>query len=543
MLTNPTASSAVKRMTPRESFGARKKKPRRYKNPDPGYDDDRKPLPNASRYFNNNDRPYSAAVRPSNTGGAPAPGANVAPGRRTVRKRRAAVQPAPGRVQGKGNRGPVGTGQGNGGARRVAKKQKTNNGPKRLSWSQQMKQPFNPLQTPYKTYGDFERAARALAYQQYGPQMEDLRSQINEATSANQGRREDISRYTAGLTNNLTKSFDDTNRALQGLLSTYTGGNQAAQQSLAAILAASDQAGVNRAQGAGVPAPGTGSAQVNASANSLPNAGGNTLAQIFASQIAAASQRQSLGSLMARESYDQEAARFRNVMGGLQNQRTSLSSQIPQYRQNARQELWQQALAGQNQGFQQDLARDQFGLAKQNQKFQQNLANKQFGLSQQQFKLAQQQFGLERLKFEHAKNIDWANVALEGRKFQESIRQFDAQLQQAKAENASRERIAAIEQKRQLAQQRAKSYGAAVEGLSQYLAMSRREQKHPRTYRRYWDDAMRLLTGQYRLDQRSALQLLGSTTFKSWQRKADYMLRGRGSKWSNESNKLNPSTR
>lgn len=365
-------------------------------------------------------------------------------------------------------------------------------------------QPFNVLKSPYKTQGDVTRAVRERAKQSYTPALREIEAQKKEEEATHLGRTQDIERFYGFWNRSLSDAYERTNSALNHLITNRDEMSKVSRGSLEAALRASDMAASERASALGV-RPGASESQgLNTAAYGAEQAETNSLAGQAASMIAAASQRQSLGSVGAIQESNRESARNRNILENLRTQRSRITGQIPAYEETAREQLYQQLLAQQNQGFQQGLAGRQFGLSRE-------------------------QFGLDVQRQKHQEKVDWANAAINQHQVENEAARIQKEI----------DKFTNNEQKT-LAQAKARRWDKGSEWLSKYLTpgpsdivkIHGEEGKtttkiNPKTYTRDFTQAYRVLTVRYGMDPISAYRLLSTVTLTGWRKNALSQIRKR----------------
>jgi hypothetical protein len=374
-------------------------------------------------------------------------------------------------------------------------------------------QPFRLLENPYRTQGQFNRAVKQRARLSYGPALNDIEGQRREEESAHRGRRQDIQRYFGGMEDSLRSSYEESSKALNQLIATREDTSRAARSGLEAALNASEAAAKERAASLGIePSEGLGQG-LKAAGVAAEEGRANTLAGSIAAMIEGSSQRRSLAPLGALAATRRENSRSENVLSNLRSQRRRVVGEIPGYEETSREQLYQQLLAQQNQGFQQQIA------------------GRQFGLQREQFGLERERFGLEQNKFQHQSRIDWANVQINRAQLVNERERIEAEIKNARDARSQ-----------EAAKAKAKRWDNASNWLASYLAPSdseiiRNSNEGRRTvrikhgaYRRDYQHAYRILTVQFQLEPRLAYRLISTVSLPGWRKRAlhDWGYRSKG---------------
>jgi len=242
---------------------------------------------------------------------------------------------------------------------------------KRLS--RKKSKPFNPYQSPFKTQRGFEHAVNLEAGMGYKPQLSDLSNQGRQEDRAHTARAGEIESLYNSYGNELQQAYDRTTGALNNLVAQSQGASSADQAALRAALSAGQGQQDQLAQRVGAQPSGVPS-NAGASATLLPawgtaEANRTALGSNVAGLISDAAQRRTLPALGKIRSSEDESRRHFGVRSKLSDARSSILSQVPGLRLQARKSLLSDAREGQNVAFQQELAAKQFGLSE-----------KQFGL-------------------------------------------------------------------------------------------------------------------------------------------------------------------
>lgn len=304
-------------------------------------------------------------------------------------------------------------------------------------------EPYRPLAPSFETQNEFNQAVENRARSQYQPQVQEVKRLGTEEKRKHKTRGREIKNWTGYYGNTLQRAFDDTKSALNDLMAASTGGNEASKATLAAALRSQDAAADQRARSLGVDFPETNVGTGASDAYAAGSQGG--LLQALASISAGAASRQTLAPVLRGEMQRSERGRNEAIFKDLAGQRRDLLSRIPSFREAARAELGQEEVNKRNLRFQQGLARREF-----------NLKAAQTGEQNRQFWA---QLGLEKDKFEHAKDVDFKNLA-------QHQQELDIAAQQA--EGTGNEDNAKLEAER---------YNRGVEVLTGYIGAGTDKEK------------------------------------------------------------------
>lgn len=303
-------------------------------------------------------------------------------------------------------------------------------------------EPYRPLAPSFETQSEFDKAAEARARSQYQPQAQEINRLGREERGRHKTRGKEIKGWSKYYGNTLQSAFKDTKNALNDLMVASSGTDESTRATLAAALRAQDQQADSRAASLGVDFP---ESRVPDGAAAYAKGTQGGLLQALAALTTGAASRQTLAPVLRGEMMRSEAGRTSAITRDLAGQRKDLVNRIPSFREAARSELSQEEVNKRNLRFQQGLARREF-----------NLKAAQTGEQNRQFWA---QLGLEKEKFEHAKDVDFASLA-------NQQRELDIRAQQAQgtgnAENAKLE---------------AERYNHGVEILTNYLTPTKREDK------------------------------------------------------------------
>lgn len=351
-----------------------------------------------------------------------------------------------------------------------------------------------------------DQKAAAQAQTTLAPQLGELDTASRDAASKHATRIQQQEGWYKGFGDTLGRSFANTTSALNNLISLNNAGAGQSQQILNAALN-SGQGSVDQAAAQlGGNRPPSGTANIMASATANADMSRNAIGSNAMGLASAQGQRLALAPIGRIQSGMAENARYGAQDTELSNQRRTVEAQRGALTTKAKTDL-------ENQQFQQYLAEQELGLKKKDQTFQQWLGT--------------QNLDLENRKFTAQTEIDWANVGV-------NQRQVEAQL--AKIESDTKHAKTGEEKER--AKLRGEQWNRGLEALAGYLKPGETEaaigdedpQDDPNTldkdesqlnkYRRKYDDAFRLLTGQARMSKSDALRLLAASDFASWRSRA-----------------------
>lgn len=372
-----------------------------------------------------------------------------------------------------------------------------------------------------------DQQAAAQAQATVAPQLAELDIGARDARSKHQTRTAQHEGWYANFADTLKGSFDRTSGALNNLIALNSQGTNESQQVLQAALNSGSAPVDQAAASMGVAAPSSANSNIMAAALANSDAQRNFLGQNALGLQAAQGARMSLAPIGRIQAGNLENARYDTEADELTSQRRGITNQIGNLTTKAKTDL-------ENQKFQQYLARQELGLKKENQTFQQWLANEQLGLSGRQQTLAES-------TAVHQRNIDWANVGVNQRQVEAQLAAIDKEAKDGKDSD-----------KRDRAKLRGEQWVKGLDMLANYLKPAEGEapigdesqdrkdnpltdadESQLKTYRRRYDDALRLLTGQARMSRSDALRLLAASDFASWRQRAKReltSLKRRGSK-------------
>lgn len=360
--------------------------------------------------------------------------------------------------------------------------------------------PFSAIQAPYETVGDFESALRRRVGAQTDPLLNTVGEERRDQTSRHTGRTRDLGSWYGAQAGNLAQAFQDTQAALNNIISTGASSSGQNQAALAAALRAS-QGQANQLMGT-IGGGGGPSNQANILANaaSQAEAGQRGLGEQAVARIAGAGEMRNVAGTGLVRAQEDEGRRFRNIESQLDQREREIRESIPGLTEQLRAAMLEQELNRQNLGFQQELGREEFGLKeeefkenKRNLRFQQNLALQELGLSERQFR--------------HQQDIDFGQLDL-----------------------AAQELLAAqqggSEGEREDAKLRAERFKNAVVAMTEFLKPKRgetrdREKARERglnVYNREPQELYTILTKRIGLSRREAVQLIHSVKDRRFER-------------------------
>lgn len=254
--------------------------------------------------------------------------------------------------------------------------------------------PFNPLAQPYNTNAQFDKAARSEAQLGYQPQLDEVSRQGKTEERRHTGRVGDINRDTSFYGKELSDAFDETRSALNDLIATHHASNEAGASTIAAALnrTRADEAARNQTITGGVStgAPVSDVPDQNAILSAaVAGSGDAEITGQFGNLINRAGANRSLAGLTRIRAGETEAGRTAGVLNDLRDKKDSITANIPRLVSSARNTMLERARAAQNQGFTQQLSRDQLATQRQSNAAQQNIASGQLSLEER--KLAETQ--------------------------------------------------------------------------------------------------------------------------------------------------------
>lgn len=359
-----------------------------------------------------------------------------------------------------------------------------------------------------------DQQAAAQAQATVAPALAEVDIGARDARSKHQTRTAQHEGWYGGFQKTLDDSFNRTNSALNNLVALNNAGTSGNQQVLQAALNASSAPVNQAAAGMGAAPPPSANPNIMAAALANSDAQRNFVAQNAQGLQAAQGARLSLAPIGRIQAGNLENARYDTEADELASQRRGITNQVGNLTTKAKTEL-------ENQKFQQYLARQELGLKKKNQTFQQWLAEEQLGIQGRGQDLAESQH-------RHQRDIDWANVAVNQRQVEAQLAAIDKEAKTG-SDNDKKER----------AKLRGEQWTRGLEMLAGYLKPAEGEapigdentkrkdnpltdadESQLKTYRRRYDDALRLLTGQARMSKSDALRLLAASDFASWRQRA-----------------------
>jgi hypothetical protein len=344
---------------------------------------------------------------------------------------------------------------------------------KRLS--KKKAKPFNVLQTPYRTQGDFNTAVNRTARGSIQPALNELQRNRTQETMSHTGRTGDItSMYNAG-SDARKAALDRTSTALNSLITLNSGLSGATRDAVAAALRSGQDREQAVAAQLGVAAQPNQGQQYMDAAQAQSDLQGIGLTGQF-SEILGGLGRDIGGNEVGRqEASRHEQSRWDDVLAQLKGERRNIMSGLPQAKEQARQNLMTTELQRNAQGVQQGLAERQFGLSKKQfgeqvrqDKFQRGLANRQQVETERQGRSGR---GLAKSQEREAErhNLVQEAIDIEGvSNTKETLRQ---QAQQAGDANTKVE-----------LQAKAKRFDNGVKILSDYFTQEQGKNKTRRTY-------------------------------------------------------------
>jgi hypothetical protein len=221
--------------------------------------------------------------------------------------------------------------------------------------------PFNPLAPQYKSQKGFNKAVRVQAKQQIAPGLQDIKQRQTEASGAHTTRNQELMGWYGNQQTGLQAAQDRLQGAMQGLLQTSGLEFQGGTDALAGALRKSQDANAAEAAKLGGVAPNQNEDYLKASAayGTADQAG---LLGDIAGGIGRSAANLGIGGIAGRTAGENEQRRYQTINDELTNERSALRAQLPGIQSQVRSQLSSNELARAGQAFQQNLARDQFGL-------------------------------------------------------------------------------------------------------------------------------------------------------------------------------------
>lgn len=280
--------------------------------------------------------------------------------------------------------------------------------------------PFNPYQA--ETEGQFNQSVLAAARAQYEPQLQQYQGDIAAENAASPQRVNALNSIYGAYGQDAQDAFNETQQALNAMLTQNASGNQAAQGTLAAALSSAQAPSGQLSQMMGMTPESQSSPEpYNLAALGSNNAGQNELAQIAAGLMGTQGNNVANVGLEQSQQLDNESLRHMAALQGYRGQEDALAQTIPTDIANQRQTLLTAAQNASTANLQNSLATKEFGLTANNDAANQQLAQEQFGLTKQQdqitndlnwAKVGQGQQGLNQQEQEIQANIASTNDKL-----------------------------------------------------------------------------------------------------------------------------------
>jgi hypothetical protein len=381
--------------------------------------------------------------------------------------------------------------------------------------------PYDPL-APLAPSA-IEENARAQAMTQVQPQIDALSSVNRDLTGSHDTRQQELKGWYTGLQSNLDKSFTQTSDALNAMIASNNAGSSDANATLAAALRGGDQTVANAAgMMNGVAAPPDQDAAILAAANANASNQNSLVGANALNALQASGDRRPLASVGLMESGLAENRRYDAQKKEYVNQAMDVANRIPELQNVAQQDI--QALETQkgqlgearaNRLFQQWLAEKELNLKSRNQSFQEYLGQQQLGIQQQGA-------SLDAAKFKHQSQIDWAQIGLNQREIEAKL----AEINGGKKDERGKLRAKQWDTGLSMLQGYMKpGEGEANPGVTDPKQLIDKDGNPLQPYRRKYDDAFRILTGQARMAKTDALRVLAASDFPSWRKRANQELK------------------
>lgn len=376
---------------------------------------------------------------------------------------------------------------------------------------------------PYNPYAPLdprtiEANAKAQAQSQVQPELDTISSSQRELSGANATRQQELAGWYGNLRSSLDRSFTDTSGALNNLIALS---GQAGTQSNEALVAALRQGnqGVDAAgaqMGVG-PSGGINEAQILAAAQASSSNQANFTTANSMGSLAAQGERRGLADIGRIDAGNKQNREYQSGLKEIQDRRLDVTRRLPDLTRAAKQDIqaneaqkMQLSEAKKGRLFQEYLAQQELGLKKKNESFQEWLGK--------------QTLSLDKKKLKSQTAIDWANVALNQRQIEAQMARFRADAKSdSKAESSKRAALRGKQWENGLSalnEYMMPLKGEGAPGLEDPAQLVDNDGNPLKLYRRRFDDALRLLTGQVRMSRRDALTMLSASDFPSWRSRA-----------------------
>lgn len=361
--------------------------------------------------------------------------------------------------------------------------------------------PFSPFES-YGNVGEFEDALERRLRGQVDPLLGNITEQERREQGRHERRQSDLSNWYGAQAQQLGQAFSDTERALNNLIASRNSAGGQSQAALAAALRStqSDQNALAQMLGA-PPPPSDVDENVLGAAAAIDQAQNTGLTGQAVARVSAAGERRNIAPTGMLRASEGEARRYGGVQQEIDRARREIQDRVPSIREELRQRMIQDALQAGNLQFQQNLARDEFGLQEE-----QAAAERQNMRFQQ--RLALQQLGLDERRLAHQQNIDLAQLDLQAQEIQAAIEAAGSDDERADAEA------------------RGEAFARGADWLNSFLQRARgetrdrnraREEGRP-LYNRRPEEAYRVLTKRFGLSRRDAVRLIHSVADGRWER-------------------------
>jgi hypothetical protein len=244
------------------------------------------------------------------------------------------------------------------------------------------KAPYNPLGSPYKTVGQFNRGVLKLAENEYKPGLENIEGEEAGEKATTGERTADLGNIYNTYSQEAQQAFQDAKSSLAEIAAKNQTADQGAQQTLQAALGG---------------APNAGGALGTALAEG--QIGSGALAGLQSSLVGSSAKLENVPAVARTEALNQEFSRDNTAKENLAAEKGKVVASIPNAIEKARQALLTNEQNRQGLQFQQNLAGKQFGLSKEAQRSNEKKANAEIGMNRtkmnQEFSLHEQELSAQ----------------------------------------------------------------------------------------------------------------------------------------------------
>ena len=358
---------------------------------------------------------------------------------------------------------------------------------------------FDPTaESGYPSRKAFNRQVRQRAMGQIRPTLQDIAQRRREARGAHDTRVGELGGWYGADQTARQAAFDQTNTALNDILTRTDVMGDAGAGALDAALRRSNELASAEAANLGVSNPGVDPAYAQA-LGAYGQAGQMGLAGNVAGYIKGAGADLALSGQEQKEAGLREGRRFDSIVKGLSKERTDVRSRLPELIKAARSEMIAEQLGIK----QQELAESQFGETKRSNKANENLA-------QQQQNLAEDQFGETQKQNKRQYRLNKQDVALRKQELNQAVKEAKGTDNEEKAKAA------------------AERFDRGVEWVNGYLAPTDQDKGPGGKFRddlyranRSFEEAYTLLKRQFGMGELEALRVLMASPSSGWRGRAE----------------------